>query len=57
MTAHLKTGSIDGVSAIAGYVLDARQVRYVVVMMVNDAKAAASRDAQDALIRWVYDHH
>ncbi len=57
VTAHLKTGSIDGVSAIAGYVLDARQVRYVVVMMVNDAKAAASREAQDALIRWVYDHH
>ncbi len=52
--AHLKTGSIDGVSAIAGYVLDANNHRHVLVMMVNHAKAAASRNAQDALIEWVH---
>lgn len=52
--AHLKTGSIDGVSAIAGYVLDANQHRHVLVMMVNHAKAAGSKNAQDALIEWVY---
>lgn len=52
--AHLKTGSINGVSAIAGYVLDANSHRHVLVMLVNDAKATASKVAQDALIEWVH---
>ena len=52
--AHLKTGSINGVSAIAGYVLDANSHRHVLVMLVNDAKAGASKAAQDALIEWVH---
>jgi serine-type D-Ala-D-Ala carboxypeptidase/endopeptidase (penicillin-binding protein 4) len=53
--AHMKTGSINGVSAIAGYVLDAKNRRNVVVMIVNDAKASSSKNAQDALINWVYE--
>lgn len=52
--AHIKTGSIDGVSAIAGYVLDANNHRHVLVMMVNHVNAGASKNAQDALIEWVY---
>lgn len=52
--AHLKTGSLDGVGAIAGYVLDANNHRHVIVMMVSHAKAAASKNAQDALIEWVH---
>lgn len=52
--AHLKTGSINGVSAIAGYVLDANGHRHVMVMLVNHTKAAASKSAQDALIEWVH---
>ena len=52
--AHLKTGSLDGVSAIAGYVLDANNHRHVMVMLVNHAKAASSKAAQDALIEWVH---
>jgi D-alanyl-D-alanine carboxypeptidase/D-alanyl-D-alanine-endopeptidase (penicillin-binding protein 4) len=52
--AHLKTGSLDGVSAIAGYVLDANNHRHVLVMLVNHPKAAASKFAQDALIEWVH---
>jgi D-alanyl-D-alanine carboxypeptidase/D-alanyl-D-alanine-endopeptidase (penicillin-binding protein 4) len=52
--AHLKTGSLDGVSAIAGYVLDANNHRHVLVMLVNHPKAAASKYAQDALIEWVH---
>ena len=52
--AHLKTGSINGVSAIAGYVLDANSHRHVLVMLVNHAKAGASKAAQDALIEWVH---
>lgn len=54
--AHLKTGSLDGVSSVAGYVLDKDNKRQVVVMMVNHAKAGASKAAQDALIEWVYYH-
>ena len=52
--AHLKTGSLDGVSAIAGYVLDQHNKRHVLVMLVNHVKAAASKAAQDALIEWAY---
>jgi D-alanyl-D-alanine carboxypeptidase/D-alanyl-D-alanine-endopeptidase (penicillin-binding protein 4) len=52
--AHLKTGSLDGVSAIAGYILDKQNKCQVVVMLVNHAKAGASKDAQDALIEWIY---
>lgn len=51
---HLKTGSLDGVSAIAGYVLDAQNKRYAIVMIVNHSKSALSKTAQDALIEWVY---
>ena len=52
--AHLKTGSLDGVSAIAGYLLDANNHRHVLVMLVNHSNAAASKNAQDALINWAY---
>jgi D-alanyl-D-alanine carboxypeptidase/D-alanyl-D-alanine-endopeptidase (penicillin-binding protein 4) len=52
--AHLKTGSLDGVSAIAGYILDANNRRHVIVMMVNHANAGASKNAQDALIEAVF---
>lgn len=52
--AHLKTGSLNGVSAIAGYVLDANGHRHVLVMIVNNAMAGLSKAAQDALIEWVH---
>jgi len=52
--AHIKGGTLMGVRAIAGYVLDARGRRVVVVFMVNHANAGNARDAQDALLRWVY---
>ena len=52
--AHLKTGSLDGVSAIAGYILDKQNKRQIIVMIVNHEKASASKTAQDALIDWVY---
>lgn len=54
--AHLKTGSLDGVSAIAGYVLDAKNQRHVIVMIVNHNNAEVSKNAQDTLIEWVYAH-
>ena len=52
--AHLKTGSLDGVRSVAGYVLDQKSRRWVVVFMINNARAANSRAAQDALLDWVY---
>lgn len=51
---HLKTGTIDGVFTLAGYVLGQHGQRYVVVFMVNHAKAALTKPAQDALLDWVY---
>src|SRR6185436_926148 len=52
--AHIKTGTLSGVRSIAGYVLDARGRRVVVVFMVNHANAGNAQPAQDALLRWVY---
>ncbi|MEO8418046.1 MAG: D-alanyl-D-alanine carboxypeptidase/D-alanyl-D-alanine-endopeptidase [Methylophilaceae bacterium] len=54
--AHLKTGSLDGVRSIAGYVLDQKGRRWVVVFMANHPRAGATRNAQDALLDWVYQH-
>ncbi len=52
--AHIKGGTLAGVRAIAGYVLDARGRRNVVVLIVNHANAGNAQGAQDALLRWVY---
>ena len=52
--AHLKTGSINDVRSIAGYVHDRNGRRHAVVMMVNHPEAGNSRKAQDALIEWVW---
>jgi len=53
--AHIKTGSLFGVRAFAGYILDRSGARQVVVMIVNDANAERARPATEALLRWVYD--
>lgn len=52
--AHLKSGSLDDVRAVAGYLLDAQGRRWVVVLMINHPRAAASRPAQEALLEWLY---
>jgi D-alanyl-D-alanine carboxypeptidase/D-alanyl-D-alanine-endopeptidase (penicillin-binding protein 4) len=52
--AHIKTGSLSGVRAIAGYVLDARGRRVAVVFIVNHANAGNAQIVQDALLRWVH---
>lgn len=52
--AHIKTGSLNGVRALAGYVLDQKGRRWVVVFISNHARAGATRAAQDALLEWVY---
>jgi len=50
--AHLKTGSLEGVMAVAGYVHADDGLRYVLVAIVNHAGAGASRPALDALVDW-----
>jgi len=52
--AHLKGGTLAGVQAIAGYVLDRRGRRWIVVMVVNHANAGPAQLAMDALVDWVY---
>jgi D-alanyl-D-alanine carboxypeptidase/D-alanyl-D-alanine-endopeptidase (penicillin-binding protein 4) len=51
--AHLKTGTLDGVKSIAGYVRahDGRQ--WIVVFIVNGRNAARAEPAQNALIEWL----
>jgi D-alanyl-D-alanine carboxypeptidase/D-alanyl-D-alanine-endopeptidase (penicillin-binding protein 4) len=49
--AYLKTGSLEGVSSIAGYVQDSAGKRYVLVMMANHVRAAMVRQVQDILLK------
>lgn len=52
--AHLKTGSLEGVRGIAGYLLDKRGQRHLVVFMVNHPNAAQTQPAFDALLEAVW---
>ena len=54
-SAHVKTGTLDGVRCLAGYVLARNGHRYAVVLMINHPNAGAARDAQDALLEWIAD--
>ena len=54
--AHLKTGYLDNVRAIAGYVLDSNDKRWVVVFLINDPKSRNGKPAMDELLRWVAEH-
>jgi len=53
--AHLKTGSLRDAVGIAGYVLGDSGRRYVVVGIVNHARADAARPALEALVEWAAD--
>ncbi|MHB1358472.1 MAG: D-alanyl-D-alanine carboxypeptidase/D-alanyl-D-alanine endopeptidase [Rhodocyclaceae bacterium] len=52
--AHLKTGSLEGVRGIAGYLLDKNGRRHIVVFMVNHPNADAAQPAFDALLEWLW---
>ncbi len=54
--AWIKTGSLDGVRSVAGYVLAKSGVMYAVTMLVNGKGARRAHRAQDKLIAWVYDN-
>ena len=55
--AHIKSGSLQDVRSIAGYVLAESGRRYAVVFLINHINAARGADAQDALLQWVYRDH
>jgi len=51
---HLKTGLLEDVRALAGYVLDRHGQRWIVVLLINDPQAARAATVQEALLRWVW---
>jgi D-alanyl-D-alanine carboxypeptidase/D-alanyl-D-alanine-endopeptidase (penicillin-binding protein 4) len=53
---HLKTGSLNGVTSIAGYVRSESGKEYVVVAITNRSGPpyGGGLEAQQALLRWVY---
>jgi D-alanyl-D-alanine carboxypeptidase/D-alanyl-D-alanine-endopeptidase (penicillin-binding protein 4) len=53
---HLKTGTLNGVTAIAGYVRSETGREYAVVAITNHSGKpyGGGLDAQQALLRWVY---
>ncbi|WP_157271966.1 D-alanyl-D-alanine carboxypeptidase/D-alanyl-D-alanine endopeptidase [Azohydromonas aeria] len=50
--AHLKSGSLRDVAAVAGYVLGRSGRRHVLVATVNHPQAAAARPVLDAALQW-----
>jgi D-alanyl-D-alanine carboxypeptidase/D-alanyl-D-alanine-endopeptidase (penicillin-binding protein 4) len=54
---HLKTGTLNFVTSIAGYMLNRDGKRMVIVIQHNGKKAGAGRGAkiQDALLRWSFE--
>jgi len=52
--ALLKTGTLEGVKALAGYVIDAESRRWIVVAIINHPNAARGQAALDTLVQWVY---
>ncbi len=51
--AHLKTGTLDNVKSIAGYVHAASGKQWILVFIINHPNAKYGKDAQDALIAWL----
>ena len=56
---HLKTGRLDDVSAVAGYVTAASGQRLIAIVLVNSPEAhrGPGEELQDALLQWVHDRH
>lgn len=55
--ARIKTGTLNNVVAIAGYVRDVHQQLWVTVAVINHENASKGRPALDELISWVAAGH
>jgi D-alanyl-D-alanine carboxypeptidase/D-alanyl-D-alanine-endopeptidase (penicillin-binding protein 4) len=55
--AHLKTGSLEGVKSLAGYVQSRSGKQWILVFIINHPNAAHGQFAQDALIEWLEQVH
>lgn len=53
--AHIKTGSLEGVRTMAGYILDRSGRRVTVVFFINHPKSGNAQPAMDALLHWTYE--
>jgi D-alanyl-D-alanine carboxypeptidase/D-alanyl-D-alanine-endopeptidase (penicillin-binding protein 4) len=54
--AHIKTGLLQDVRSIAGYVLDRQGRRYLVVMLINHPRASSEGEpVLNAMLEWVYE--
>jgi D-alanyl-D-alanine carboxypeptidase/D-alanyl-D-alanine-endopeptidase (penicillin-binding protein 4) len=51
--AHLKTGTLENVKTIAGYVKSQSGREWVIVFLINHPNAKFGQFAQDALVAWV----
>ena len=54
--AHIKTGSLRDVSAMAGYVQDRNDRRWAVALIINHKglQSWQGKQVQDAVLRWLY---
>ncbi|MEO8333312.1 MAG: D-alanyl-D-alanine carboxypeptidase/D-alanyl-D-alanine-endopeptidase [Gallionella sp.] len=55
--AHIKSGMLEGVKSIAGYVKSRSGKQWVVVFIINHPNASLAQPAQDALIEWLQKQH
>jgi len=51
--AHLKTGTLDNVKSLAGFVDGPTGKKWILVFIINHPHAPLGRVAQDALLEWV----
>jgi D-alanyl-D-alanine carboxypeptidase/D-alanyl-D-alanine-endopeptidase (penicillin-binding protein 4) len=55
--AHMKTGSLDHVSSVAGYFQAQSGKRYIVVILLNytDIHRGPGEEVQEMLLRWLWE--
>lgn len=52
--AHIKSGLLNGVKTMAGYMLDKSGRRIAIVFFVNHTNSSKAQSAMDKLLLWVY---
>lgn len=53
--AHIKTGLLNGVKTMAGYMLDKTGKRIAIVFFVNHPKSGNAQLTMDMLLHWIYE--